>query len=267
MKRSIYLAMMAAALALATAPGWARSPRPKSPQATDTARGATAVIDPDAIAALNRMGDYLRTLKTFQVRASTSTDDVLEDGEKIQYEANTDYLAQLPNRLRVEMTADDLHRVYLYDGKNLTVLAVLLNYYATVPAPATVGELMEELDEKYDIELPLVDLFYWGGPKSGIDKIKSATVIGPSTVEGTTCEQYAFRQDGLDWQGWIQLGDYPLPRKLVLTTLTDEARPQHIAVLTWNLAPSFNEATFTFDPPTGARKIVLAAADAGSGNR
>ena len=46
--------------------------------------------------------------------------------------------------------------------------------------------------------------------------------VGPSVVGGVTCEQYAFRQADIDWQIWIQLGDYPLPRRLVATTTTDE---------------------------------------------
>ena len=54
-----------------------------------------------------------------------------------------------------------------------------------------------------------------------------AVDIGPSAVDGMTCEQYAFRQEGVDWQIWIQLGDFPLPRKLVIRTLTDDAKPQH----------------------------------------
>lgn len=77
-------------------------------------------------------------------------------------------------------------------------------------------------------------------------------------MDGTTCEQYAFRQEGLDWQIWIQQGDYPLPRKLILTTLEEDARPRHSQVLTWNLAPSFNDAAFTFEPPKGAQKITIA---------
>jgi hypothetical protein len=85
-------------------------------------------------------------------------------------------------------------------------------------------------------------------------------------VDGTSCEQYAFRQDGLDWQVWIQQGDYPLPRKLVLTTLDDDARPRHSQILTWNLAPSFNEAAFTFDPPKGAQKIAIAEATPSANN-
>jgi hypothetical protein len=43
----------------------------------------------------------------------------------------------------------------------------------------------------------------------------------------------------------------------VLTTLTDEARPQYVATFTWNLAPSFNDATFTFVAPKGAGRVVF----------
>ena len=89
--------------------------------------------------------------------------------------------------------------------------------------------------------------------------------VGASEVGGVTCEHYAFRQPGIDWQLWIQLGDFPLPRKLILTTLTDDARPQYSSILDWNLAPSFNEAAFEFDPPPDAHKIVLAEESAQSG--
>jgi len=53
------------------------------------------------------------------------------------------------------------------------------------------------------------------------------------------------------------LGDFPLPRKFVIRTLTDDARPEHTSTLVWNLTPSYNDATFTFDPPQGAERIPL----------
>jgi hypothetical protein len=34
-----------------------------------------------------------------------------------------------------------------------------VNYYATVPAAATLAELVDRLADKYDIEVPMVDLF------------------------------------------------------------------------------------------------------------
>ena len=103
-------------------------------------------------------------------------------------------------------------------------------------------------------------LFRWGSEDSSTAGITSAIDLGPSIVGGVTCTQYAFRQKDIDWQIWIQRGDFPLPLKLVITTTTDEARPQHSATYTWNLAPSFNDAAFTFDPPADAQRVVIANA-------
>ena len=226
---------------------------------SQTARSVpTASHDQDAIDALNKMGAYLRTLKAFQIRATTTKEDVLEDGQKIDFETAVDLLARPPDRLRLEVNSDRQQRLFLYDGKNFTLWAERVNYYATVPAPPTIIQLADRLEDKFGIEMPLEDLFLWGTPRSNVSQIKAAMDVGPSQVEGTTCEQYAFRQEGLDWQIWIQDGNYPLPRKLVITTLTDEARPQYSSVLTWNLAPSFNDPTFTFDPPKDAQKIAFA---------
>jgi hypothetical protein len=210
------------------------------------------------MAALNRMGDYLRTLQAFQVQASVTRDEVLTDGQKIQFSSMTDVLAQKPNKLRADVRGDLMDRLYLYDGSAFTVFARRMNYYATVPAPANIIELSDKLIDVYGIELPLIDLFRWGGPKASTADIKAATDIGPSAIQGVTCEQYAFRQPDLDWQIWIQSGSFPLPRKLVLTTLTDPARPEFTAVYTWNLAPSFNDLAFKFNPPPGSNKIVIA---------
>lgn len=207
--------------------------------------------------ALNKMGAYLRSLKAFQVDSEVTNDDVLDDGQ-IVTDIRTDTLLSVsPNLLRAELKSDDKDVFLFYDGKNFTVYGKLVNYYATVPAPATTAQLVDKVYSDYGINIPLVDLFKWGTDNSTISKITSAFDVGPSTVQGITCEHYAFRQEGLDWQIWIQLGEYPLPRKFVIRTLTDDARPQHTSDLVWNLAPSYNEAAFAFDPPAGALRIAL----------
>jgi hypothetical protein len=214
-------------------------------------------IDPDAMEALNKMGVYLRSLKAFQVDSEVTNDQVLDDGEIITDTRTNTLLAVSPNLLRAELKSDDKDVFLFYDGKNFTVYGKLVNYYATVPAPATTARLVDKVYSEYGIEIPLVDLFKWGTDESAIRRITSASDVGPSTQQGITCEHYAFRQEGLDWQIWIQLGEYPLPRKLVIRTLTDDARPQHTSNLVWNLAPSYNEAAFAFDPPAGALRISL----------
>jgi hypothetical protein len=235
--------------------------------ATQSAAQPAPTIDPDAIEALKRVGTYLRTLKAFQVRGAITSEDVLDDGQKVEVESSADLLADRPNRLRLEMTGDRQHRLFFYDGKTFTLFAQRLNFYATVPAPPTIVELIDKLQEKFDIEMPLVDMFYWGTERSKVGEITSAMDLGPSSVGGVTCEQFAFRQPGIDWQIWIQRGDYPLPRKVLISTLTDEARPQYTSVLTWNLAPSFNDAAFVFDAPKDATQISFAEVKpGGTGN-
>ena len=222
--------------------------------------------NPDAMAALTKMGAYVRTLKSFQITAETVREHVLNDGQKVSFSGTSNMLVERPNRLRVEVANDLAQRTYIYDGKSITVFADLLGYYATTQAPPTLAKLVDRLADRFDIELPLADLFYWGTDQSRLSAITSALDIGPGTVGGVTCEHYVFRQPGVDWQIWIQLGDYPLPRKLIITTTTDEARPQYSSVLTWNLAPSFNDAAFQFEPPANAQRIAIAeiAADSAS---
>jgi hypothetical protein len=250
MNRSV--AALAVVLTLGSASLIAQAPTPE------------VAIEPEAIQALTKMGAYLRTLKTFQVDAQVETDQVLEGGQKVQFAGVTNIVARLPDRLRVDVVNDRRNQLFLYDGKNFTLWARRVNYYATVPVPPTIGQLVDLLAEKYDIEVPLVDLFYWGVKGVMTDGITAATDVGSGTVGGVTCQHYAFRQDGLDWQIWVQKGDFPLPRKLILTDLTDEARPQHEVVYTWNLAPSFNDEAFVFDAPPEAKRIVLADSSATS---
>jgi hypothetical protein len=215
-------------------------------------------VDPGAVAALNHMAGYLRTLKTFQVEAATTRDSVSDDGQLITRGTTVNYVVQMPNKVLADVVSDRSERQFVYDGKTFTMLARRVGFYATIPAPPTVRELDDLLGEKYDIELPLADLFRWGTPSWIPAGITRATDLGPAEMLGTTCEQYGFRQDGVDWQIWIQLGDSPLPRKLNITTTTDEARPRYSAIFTWNLAPSVNDGAFVFTPPKGAVKIPLA---------
>jgi hypothetical protein len=235
------------------------SPQPseQTPAVGTTGSTPTEERDPNAIAALEHMGAYLRTLKAFQVKSETSRDDVLDDGQKVAYDGTVDMLVQRPDRLRAEVTSDRQQRHYFYDGKTFTLWARRVNYYATISAPPTIAQLVDQLDEQYGLEVPLVDLFYWGSDRKNTADITGAKDVGASQVEGVSCDHYVFRQPGVDWQVWIQLGDYPLPRKLVITTTTDAARPQFTSVMTWNLAPSYNDAAFTFDPPKDAQKITF----------
>jgi hypothetical protein len=220
------------------------------------AAGQEVVMDTAAINALDRMGRYLNGVREMEVSATITIEHVLEDGQKVQNSASADLVAVRPNRLRLAVNGDRHQRLFLYDGKTFVLWAPTLRYYATAAAPESIIQLADTLEERFDIELPLVDLFRWGTPAAPLSDIQGARDLGPAAVGGITCQHYAFRQDGLDWEVWIQKGEHPLPRRLVLNTLTDDARPQYTATYTWNLAPSYNNDSFTFVAPPDARAIA-----------
>jgi hypothetical protein len=138
------------------------------------------------------------------------------------------------------------------------VFAPRAGYYASIAAPPTIAQLAKTLDSEYDVSIPLEDLFLWGSAGWDSSAIESLMEVGPSQVSGTTCVQYAIRHKDIDWQIWVQRGEFPLPRKIVISNRADPERPQHTAVYTWDLAPSFNDAAFAFTPPPWAHRVPLA---------
>ncbi|MGF6273102.1 hypothetical protein ABIB38_001460 [Massilia sp. UYP11] len=240
----------------------AQSPAPaKSDQADQADQAAQPAIDPDAMSALGAMGAYLRTLSAFEVVGRATTETVMDDGMKLQFDSTANLKVRRPDRLRVDMASDRKQRQLFYDGKTLTIYGQRINYYATVPAPPTLRETVDTLGKKYGIELPLADLFYWGTEQAPVSDIRAAHYIGPATVGSLKADHYAFRQEGVDWQVWIQTGKTPLPLKLAITASGQPGAPTHTSWLRWNIAPRFTDATFVFRPPPGALKIALQTAD------
>lgn len=219
-------------------------------------------IDPQAMAAVDRMGAFLRDQKNFSVRTTTQTDYLLDNGQKVRLEAQGDLQVERPNRLRADTMSDRKDRQFYYDGKTFTIYSPRIGYYSTVRAPGTINELADQLENQYGLELPLVDLFRIGTDENALNDVTSARYVGKAKVDGVDTDLYAFRQPGVDWQIWIQEGDQPVPRKLVLTTTDDPARPERSIDMTWNLGATHEPSVFAFVPPKGSAKIAMADVNA-----
>ena len=234
-----------------------------SAYAADAPQTASA-IDPKALDALKSMGAHLRELKSFTMHADTTIDEVAEDGQKLQFGGTVDFKVRRPDRLRAEVDSDRRQRSYYYDGKTLTQYSPRMGYYASVSAPPTLRELVDVLQQKYDLTLPLTDLFRWGTDANDGSGLTAAAFIGPSTINNVECEHYALRQSDADWQVWIA-HDSQLPCKLVITTIEEESQPQYEAQFTWHPNTALDDKTFVFNAPKDAHKIEIAVVDA-SGN-
>ena len=222
-----------------------------------TAQPAPNAVDPGAIQALKDMGAHLQTLKRFQVSTELTGERVLADGQKLQHTATAEMDVERPNKLRALMRSARAQREIIYDGKTVTLWTPAQKYYSTVQFSGTLGELINRLEERYGVQLPMEDLFLWGTPSAPVDKIESAMNAGQDFIDKDLCDHYAFRQGQIDWQIWITTGSKPLPRKLVITNRADDARPQSVSMFDWNLKPTFKDSVFRFTPPKGATAVEI----------
>jgi len=160
----------------------------------------------------------------------------------------------------IDYVSDQKSRRFIYDGKNFTVYSPMLGFYATAAAPGTNREVLDTIYNRFGIALPLEDLFRWGDGANAdrIQALKSAYEVGSATVDGVATDHFAFRETDVDWEVWIQKGDQPLPRKVVIVDRSDPARPTFTARLSWQVNPTFTDADFTFVPDANAKKIQLA---------
>ena len=218
---------------------------------------AASAVDPASVQALKDMGAFLQTLKRFHVATEVTGERVLADGQKLQHTATAEMDVERPNKIRALMQSARSKREIVYDGKTVTLYTPAQKYYSTVEFTATIGELIDKLEERYGVEMPLSDLFLFGTPAAPLDKIESAMNAGQDFIDDDLCDHYAFRQGKIDWQIWIATGSKPLPRKVVITNRADEARPQSVSLIDWNLKPTFKDAVFKFTPPKGATKIEI----------
>jgi len=216
--------------------------------------------DPRALAALERMGAALRSHQAINVHADVTAEDALNTGEKLQYAGTVDIVALRPNAMKLSMRMGASERVLYYDGKTLTMAAPELQYYASVAAPGTIAEMLRMADERYGIEVPLADLFAWGSDPNAVAKLTSAFPAGSEQINGKTCDHYAMRQPGADWQVWISQGSDALPCKLVITTRADPSLPQYMAVYRWSDQPP-PDTGYTYSPPAEAKAIAMHALD------
>jgi hypothetical protein len=252
-RRILILGLLAMSVA---APGsYAQTAPAAAPAAAPPA--AANAVDPTSVQALKDMGAYLQTLKRFQVSAAVTGERVLADGQKLQHSATAALDVVRPNRIRVLMKTAGPDRQLTYDGKTIALYTPAQKYYGTLEFDGTLGALIDLLETKYGMQIPLDDLFRFGTPEAPLDTIESAMYAGQDFIGKDLCNHYAFRQGKIDWQIWISAGSKPLPRKVVISNRADEERPQSVHLIDWNLKPAFKDAVFKFTPPKGATKIAI----------
>jgi hypothetical protein len=213
-------------------------------------------VEPRAEQELKRMGEFLAKLPHFALEAEETFDEI-PDGQLRRQLTNVRRVAvERPNHVAADATGDTLNRASWYDGRTVTVLDKEHNVYATIEAPGTIDAIFDKLTDEYGVVLPLADLLYADPYAVLMAGVTYGRYLGIHQAAGVACHHLAFSQDTIEWQIWIDAGDKPLPRKLVISYVQEPGEPQYSAVIRrWNLESKVPEGLFTFEAPEGARRV------------
>ena len=115
-------------------------------------------VDPAAMQILRRMTDYLGSLQRFSLDTQSTYEDVLDSGQKIQYDLSTSVVIQRPNKLRGERKGDLVNQVIVYDGKTLTVFNPKDKQYAVKAVPDNLDDMLHFARDSLDLVPPAGDI-------------------------------------------------------------------------------------------------------------
>lgn len=212
-------------------------------------------IEPESIEALKTMGEHLQSLQTFSLKATTTSEVVLDTDQKLEIGGTATYEVRRPDHLRIDLTTDVVHGELVYDGKTLVYASPDQHVYAQVPAPATIKATLEQAAQKYHLAFPLADLFSWGTSDAPINLIHEGFFVGHAYINGKETNHWAYRGPDQDAEIWIAAEGSPLPLKISLVDREDLTRPRITSILEWTENATIPDDTFVYTPAEGAQKI------------
>jgi hypothetical protein len=234
--------------------GQAKAPAP-APKAAAPAPAATKLKIPDPKEILRQTCEFLKKQQQFSFKAEVTNDRVYHGGKKLQFGQEVAVAVRRPDKLRVDGNGDLESKLLVVDGKNLTLYDKYKNHYASIAVSGDIDAALDQAYKDYGLRVGLAEL---GSNKLCDHVLKDmghALYVGRHVVKGVSCHHLAFDRKQAHYQVWIEAGDQPVVRKIVVTR-KGPASPQWTAYFSdWNFPPKFGDDLFAFTPPAGAQQI------------
>ena len=229
-------------------------------EASTDADSPDRILDPRSDQLLRAMSTLLASTKAFAFEAEERFDEI-PSGQPRALLSNLRRVAvQRPNRFAADAEGDTLSRSVWFDGENVAVYDRTQNTYARIPASGSIDNALDTLAEKYGATVPLADLLY-GDPYAVLtEDVTYSKYLGLHRAAGVLCHHLVFSQPTIEWQIWIDAGEQPLPRQLVITYVREPGEPRYSAVITkWRAAQTIPDNLFRFEAPEGAQQVDAAS--------
>ncbi len=215
----------------------------------------------DAKAMLEAMPAYVSGQETIEVTLDSDVEVIAPALGKTQFTSSGEQLLSRPGKLRAHRTSGHDDATMTFDGKTVSIVSRSLEGYAQFETPGTLDRLIEVLRAGYGVARPAADLLETNTYELLVAGVLEAKHIGRGVVGGVLREHLALRNVDTDGQLWVEAGEKPIPRKLVITSKTMSSAPQYtVVVKSWKTGVTPAPGAFAFVPAPNAREHLLPAA-------
>jgi hypothetical protein len=237
-----------ALLALAATGLVACGPREPSTPAERLARGRELV---------QQMSARLASAKEVSVTTTEMREVVRLSGKKEPMSGTGEYTLRRPDHFRAKPTSGKGVEAW-YNGKVLTIAVHQEKVFAQAPMPDTINRTLDALAERYDMALPMGDLFYGPAEKALLSDTTTGGYVGTETVADTPCHHLAFQDTGVEWELWLPVQGEPLPKRFKVVQKRRTGQPMvDVTFNAWDLAPKITDATFRPSLPADYEGIAV----------
>jgi len=216
---------------------------------------------------VQQMSTRLAAANAMSVTTTEARDVIRFSGKRETVTGTGEYVVRRPDRFHAR-TAAGRGLESWYNGKVLTVAVHGEKVFAQAPMPENINRTLDALAERYDMALPLGDLFYGPADKALLADTTTGGYVGTERVGDTDCFHLAFQDTGADFELWLPTEGDLLPKRFKVVQKRRTGAPViDVTFTAWNLAPAITDTTFVPKLPADYEGIaVLQRAAAVKGN-
>lgn len=189
---------------------------------------------------------------------TTETRDIVRfSGKKETVSQTAVYTVRRPDRFYAKMTGGRGLETW-YNGKILTIAGHPDKVFAQAPMPESIDRTLDAIAERYDMALPMGDLFYSAAAKALLSDTTTGGYVGKENVGNTPAVHLAFKDTGVDWDVWLPEQGDPLPLRLKVVQKSRRGQPVvDLTFTSWDLAAKVTDAMFVPKVPADYEGIAL----------
>ncbi len=209
-----------------------------------------------AIEVLKSMSAFNGSLDRFTINSVSMTDARLGAGLIVTNVAEVEMNIDRPGAAHISVfDGVNTRQLFFYEGR-FTVYNSENSYYAQAEIPKDLDAAMKFTVEDLEVDAPLLDLMYRDAAEYLVTSQETIMYLtGKARVGGVDCHHLVIRGPESDVQLWVQEGDRPLLRKIIITSKWEGGSPRFVANLQWDTDPQFKDGIFKFKAPEGASNI------------